>query len=227
MAARWQFPITARPDAQPGRAISARRSRSADPNPINQLLFVQTAEIILRDSLAPEKAVLVDVWTRKTWQSLLTPGGWVLLGMAIVLHTGVVSIPLPVVTFLYYGAFTAGLLLAWRFHSSRIFFALLVLFLAQKALTFFLAGHMPEAGTGRMALESIGLLLPVNFILLSLAMERGFSWSSITPPGLLLFVESTVVAVLCRPGPQDPRCDRSRRALRSRRRGLLQGSASG
>jgi len=152
----------------------------------------------------PGKAGLVDVWTKKTLKSLLTPGGWVLLGMAIVLHTGVVSIPLPVVTFLYYGAFTAGLLLAWRFHSSRIFFALLVLFLAQRALTFFLAGQVPEAGTGRMALESIGLLLPVNFILLSLAMERGFSWSSITAPGLLLFVESTVVAVLCRPGPQDP-----------------------
>ena len=156
------------------------------------------------DSLAPEKAPVVDVWTKKTLTSLLTPGGWVLLGMAIILHTGVVSIPLPVVTFLYYGAFTAGLLLAWRFHSSRIFFALLVLFLAQKALTFFLAGHIPEAGTGRMALVSIGLLLPVNFILLSLASERGFSWLSNTPAGLLLFVESTVVAVLCRPGPRDP-----------------------
>jgi diguanylate cyclase (GGDEF)-like protein len=155
------------------------------------------------DSLAPEKAPVVDVWTKKTLTSVLTPGGWVLLGMAIILHAGVVSIPLPVVTFLYYGAFTAGLLLAWRFHSSRIFFALLVLFLAQKALTFFLAGHIPEAGTGRMALESIGLLLPVNFILLSLASERGFSWSSNTPAGLLLFVESTVVAVLCRPGPRD------------------------
>ena len=82
------------------------------------------------DSLAPEKAGLVDVWTKKTLKSLLTPGGWVLLGMAIVLHAGIVSIPSPVVTFLYYGAFTAGLLLAWRFHSSRIFFALLVLFLA-------------------------------------------------------------------------------------------------
>lgn len=66
------------------------------------------------DSLAPEKAPVVDVWTKKTLTSLLTPGGWVLLGMAIILHTGVVSIPLPVVTFLYYGAFTAGLLLAWR-----------------------------------------------------------------------------------------------------------------
>src|SRR6202049_64724 len=157
------------------------------------------------DSLAPEKAGLVDVWTKKTWKSLLTPGGWVLLGMAIVLHSSVVSVPLPVVTFLYYGAFTAGLLLAWRFHSSRIFFALLVLFLARKALTFFLAGHIPEAGTGRMALESIGLLFPVNFILLSLAIERGFSWSSIAPAGLLLFVESTMVAVLCRPDRSEGR----------------------
>jgi GGDEF domain-containing protein len=188
----------------PALGFQSRRTRSADPNPINQLLFAQTAAILLVDSLAPEKAGLVDVWTKKTLKSLLTPGGWVLLGMAIVLHTGVVSIPLPVVTFLYYGAFTAGLLLAWRFHSSRVFLALLVLFLAQKALTFFLAGHIPETGTGRLAVESIGLLLPANFILLSLAMERGFSWSSITPPGLLLFVESTVVAVVCRPGPQDP-----------------------
>src|ERR1700680_2918950 len=82
-------------------AISERRTRSADPNPINQLLIVQSAEIILMDSLAPEKAGLVDVWTKKTLKSLLTPGGWVLLGMAIVLHTGVVSVPSPVVHFLY------------------------------------------------------------------------------------------------------------------------------
>jgi len=128
-------------EARRGDPISARRTRSADPNPINQLLFVETAEIILGDSLAPEKAGLVDVWTIKTLKSLLTPGGWVLLGMAIVLHSGGRQHPVAG----RHPCFITGLSLHRRtsarlaipFHSIRIFFALLVLFLARKALNVF------------------------------------------------------------------------------------------
>jgi len=46
-----------------------------------------------------------------------------------------------------------------------------------------------------------GLLLPLDFVLLSVAQEKGFTFSSVAPPALMLFVESVMVAVLCRPDP--------------------------
>ena len=150
------------------------------------------------------------VWNRRqlnssvktTLKSLLTPGGWIVLAVVLVLHGGFVSPGIPVLSFLYFAALAAGLFLAWRFHASRVLFALLVIFLAQRAVEFFSGGQMTEFGPGRVALDTISLLLPLNFVLLSMASECGFSWSSIAPPGLLLLVESVSVAILSRPGTQ-------------------------
>jgi GGDEF domain-containing protein len=50
-------------------------------------------------------------------------------------------------------------------------------------------------------MAAIGLLLPLNFVLLSFEQEKGFTFSSVAPAALLLFVESVIVAVLCRPVP--------------------------
>jgi GGDEF domain-containing protein len=136
-------------------------------------------------------------------KSLLTPG-ICLVAVAILLHTGLVAPSATILAYAFYTATIAGLLLAWRFHSSRIFFALLVLFLSQEAISYFssfTAGHLSASGPGRMALAAVGLLLPLNFVLLSLHKERGFTFSSIAPPSLLLFVESVIVGVLCRPEP--------------------------
>jgi GGDEF domain-containing protein len=133
-------------------------------------------------------------------KSLLTPGICLLVVVAL-LHTGLVT-PSPVlIAYAFYGVLIAGLLLAWRFHSSRTFFALLVLFLAQQAITYFSGGHVSTSGPGSTALAAVGLLLPFNFVLLSFLQERGFTFSSVAPPSLLLFVQSVIVAVLCRPGP--------------------------
>jgi GGDEF domain-containing protein len=133
-------------------------------------------------------------------KSLLTPAIW-LLATAALMHTDLVTPSAALIAFAFYGALIAGLLMAWRFHSSRIFFGLLVLFLAQQAIAYFSSGHVPASGPGRTALAAIGLLLPLNFVLLSLQKEKGFTFSSIAPPSLLLFVESVIVAVLCRPEP--------------------------
>ena len=65
----------------------------------------------------------------------------------------------------------------------------------------FLAGHVPPSGPGSTALAAVGLLLPLNFVLLSLQQEKGFSFSSIAPPALLLFVRVCHRGVLCRPEP--------------------------
>jgi GGDEF domain-containing protein len=131
-------------------------------------------------------------------KALLTPGIWI-LAVAILLHTGLVAPSVALITFVLYAALIAGLLMAWRFHSSRIFFALLALFLAERAISYFSGGRVAAGGPGNIALAAVGLLLPLNFVLLSLAQEKGFTFSSVAPPSLLLFVESVVVAVLCRP----------------------------
>jgi GGDEF domain-containing protein len=147
-------------------------------------------------------------------KSLLTPG-ICLVAVAILLHTGLVTPSVSLITYAFYTAAIAGLLLAWRFHSSRIFFALLVVFLAQEAISYFSSlvpsglsasvaftpAHVPAGSPGSVALAAVGLLLPLNFVLLSLHKERGFTFSSIAPPTLLLFVQSVIVGVLSRPQP--------------------------
>jgi GGDEF domain-containing protein len=137
---------------------------------------------------------------KATAKSLLLPGG-LLLAAATLLQSGLLTLTTPGLLFLFYAAVTAGLLLAWRFHSSRVFFALLVLLLAQEAIAAFSAGRPPLMGPGRIALEAVALLVPLNFVLLSLLRERGFGFSHIGPLFLLLFVQSVAVSAICRAEP--------------------------
>jgi GGDEF domain-containing protein len=131
-------------------------------------------------------------------KSLITPG-ICLAAVAALLHTGLVTPSPLLIAYAFYGVLIAGLLLAWRFHSSRIFIALLLVFLAQQAIAYFSQGRIASSGPGSIALAAVGLLLPFNFVLLSFEQEKGFTFSSIAPAGLLLFVESVIVAVVCRP----------------------------
>ena len=138
--------------------------------------------------------------TPKNLKSLFLPGGAILLAAGLLLETGLLSISASAVDFSYYAVFFAGTLLAWRFHSSRVFFALLTLLLSHRALEFFSAGRPVSFGPGRIALELVAFLLPLNFVLFSCIRERGFAVSVISPQLGLLFLESVVVALLCRPG---------------------------
>jgi GGDEF domain-containing protein len=132
-------------------------------------------------------------------KSLLIPGA-ALLAAAVFLQTGLLE-PVPaLVSYGFYGAVIAGLLLAWRFHSSRIFFALLVLSLARQAISYFPLKHFSGGGSGTIVL-AVGVLLPLDFVLLSFAQERGMAARNIAPAALFLFIESVIAAVLCRPGP--------------------------
>jgi GGDEF domain-containing protein len=137
-------------------------------------------------------------------KSLLIPG-ICLVAVAILLHTGLVTPSVALISYAFYATAIVGMLLAWRFHSSRIFFALLTVVLAQEAISYFsssfTSGRVPAGSPGSLALAAMGLLLPLNFVLLSLHKERGFAFSSIAPPTLLLFVQSVIVGVLCRPQP--------------------------
>jgi diguanylate cyclase (GGDEF)-like protein len=134
-----------------------------------------------------------------TLKSLFVPGGILLLAAVVLLAGGFPPISAAAVDFYYYAVFAAGILLAWRFHSSRVLFALIMLLLAHRAIAFF-SGPAVSNGSGRIAFEAIAFLLPLNFIVLSLARECGLGIPAITPRLLLLFLESVFVAVLCRPG---------------------------
>jgi diguanylate cyclase (GGDEF)-like protein len=109
----------------------------------------------------------------------------------------------PSLAFYYVGAFVAGLLLAWRFNSSRVLFCLLTLLLAHRAVDFFSAGQLRTAtvhtGPGRTALVLAALLVPLNFIAFAAMRERGLIIAGIAPRFGLLFLESVIFAVLCRP----------------------------
>ena len=140
----------------------------------------------------------VEIWDRTTIKSLLIPGAIVFAATAILLRSGLVPIAPSAINFYYYAVFGGGILLASRFHSSRVFFALLVLFLGQRAIEFF-ATPTTTSGPGHIAVEAVAFLWPINFVLFSFVRERGLSLNSIGSRLGLLFVESVFVAVLCRP----------------------------
>jgi GGDEF domain-containing protein len=128
------------------------------------------------------------------------PGGILLLAAVALLSGGFLPVSAAAVDFYYYAVFAAGILLAWRFHSSRILFVLIILLLAHRALEFFSDGRVAAIGPGRIAFETIAFLLPINFVALSLVRERGLGIPAITPRLVWLFFESVLVAFLCRPG---------------------------
>jgi diguanylate cyclase (GGDEF)-like protein len=145
----------------------------------------------------PNWSRAVQVWSKTTLKSLLIPGGILLSGVVVLMASGWLTLALPALSFLYYCALIGGMLLAWRFHSSRSFFALVVLFLAQEAVALS-GGAFAWAGTPEWtAVRAAALLVPLNFVLIALMQERGFTVAAIAPVGLFLSVQSVIVAVLC------------------------------
>jgi diguanylate cyclase (GGDEF)-like protein len=141
----------------------------------------------------------------RTWKAWLVPGGLLLALAAAIANSSLFVQVAPSLAFFYVGVFAAGLLLAWRFNSSRVLFSLLVLLLAHRAVDFFAAGQT-HAGPGRTAAALAALLIPLNFIVFAELRERGLSVAGIAPRFGLLFLESVVFAVMCRPenSPTDP-----------------------
>jgi diguanylate cyclase (GGDEF)-like protein len=145
-----------------------------------------------------------------TWKAWLVPGGLLLALVAALVNSSLFLQIAPSLAFYYVAVFTAGLLLAWRFHSSRVLFSLLVLLLAHRAVSFFSAGQVQagfvRTGPGHTAVSLAALLIPLNFIVFAAMRERGLTIAGIAPRFGLLFLESVVFAVMCRPenSPADP-----------------------
>jgi diguanylate cyclase (GGDEF)-like protein len=136
--------------------------------------------------------------TARTWKAWLVPGGLLLTLAATLVNSSLFARVAPSLPVFYVGVFVAGLLLAWRFNSSRVLFSLLLLLLAQRAVDFF-AASQTQTGPGRTAVTLTALLIPLNFILFAAMRERGLTVAGIAPRFGLLFFESVVFAVLCRP----------------------------
>jgi diguanylate cyclase (GGDEF)-like protein len=136
----------------------------------------------------------LDAWNKPTLHFLTLPGGVLLACAAALAHSNWVALPAASLNFLSYCALIGGMLLAWRFHSSRILLALLLVYLFQEALTLLAPAHGRAWFGSEIAI--VGVLLPLNFILIGLMQERGLTVSSLAPPLLLLFVQSTFAAVL-------------------------------
>ncbi len=136
-------------------------------------------------------------WNQSVLKSLLLPGGALLLATILLLASPSIALSAPAITFGLYIIIFAGLFLAWRFHSSRVFFALLTLLLANTAIVQFSSGHLLTPAA-RIALASAAALVPLNFLVLALIRERGFTSDGLMPLAISLFVECVVVTVLCR-----------------------------
>jgi len=134
----------------------------------------------------------------KAWKAWLMPGGLLLALVAGLVNSSLFNQVAPSLSFYYVAAFAGGLLLAWRFNSSRILFSLLSLLLAHRAVDFFASGNV-RTGPGHTAVLFASLLVPLNFVVFALMRERGLIIAGIVPRFGLLFLESVVVAVACRP----------------------------
>lgn len=145
----------------------------------------------------------------RTWKAWLVPGGFLLALAASLVNSSLFNQIAPSLSFYYVAVFAGGLLLAWRFNSSRVLFSLLSLLLAHRAVAFFSVADVAAAahsGPGRTAATLVALLVPINFIVFTLMRERGFTVAGTAPRLGLLFLESVLLAVMCRPenSPVDP-----------------------
>ncbi len=139
----------------------------------------------------------------RTWKAWLIPGGLLLALAAALVNSSLFVQVAPSLSFYYVAVFASGLLLAWRFNSSRLLFSLLALLLAHRAVAFFSNGPIQTGnvltGPGRTATALAALLIPLNFIVFAQMRERGLTIAGIAPRFGLLFLEAVVFAVLCRP----------------------------
>jgi len=105
---------------------------------------------------------------------------------------------LPLLVRIYpYVVWAAGVLVAWRFNRSQLFFAILILAVSDRALFYLAAGQPPEGAAAVIAFNAISFLLPLNLLFISMMREQGFlEKRNLWRLGLVAF-EVIVVALIC------------------------------
>lgn len=129
---------------------------------------------------------------------LTLPGSLLLVISALLIRVGVLSDhKSPAVQFFPLVVFGIGLALSAFFRRSRLFFALLMLGIAQSAFAWIIP-HLSPASASITA-NGIGLLLPLNLLALAFVKERGI----ISPAGRrrlgIIAGQIAAVALLCLP----------------------------
>lgn len=129
---------------------------------------------------------------------LTLPGSLLLVISALLIRVGVLLNPKsPAVQFFPLVVFGIGLALSAFFRRSRLFFALLILGLAQIAFTWILP-HL-SSPSARISANAIALLLPLNLLALIFLKERGI----ISPVGrrrlAVIAGQIATIALLCIP----------------------------
>lgn len=104
---------------------------------------------------------------------LILPGGLLLLASALAIHAGMWRDTSTTLWRDYpYVIFGSGLLLSAVFNRSRLFFALLIVALSDRALVL-LVPRLASVGVHRTIFDAIALLLPLNLLALSFMRDRG------------------------------------------------------
>jgi diguanylate cyclase (GGDEF)-like protein len=143
----------------------------------------------------------MTLWTRAALKSVFVPGGFILVLAALLFHESWIPLSPAGISFFYYSVFVAALALSLRFRSLRIVFCAILLLLAHYALKAKNPHlHPPQ---GRMAFEAIALLIPLDFILLTLIPERNLTREHFVGISAVLFFQATFVAVFARPDQPD------------------------
>jgi len=131
----------------------------------------------------------------------LLPEAALVAGAVAFLRLGDRSTVASFAQFYPYAVFGAGLLLAWRFQRSRLFFSIVLLGLASFALLRSAATGPHGALAWRITYQSVAVLLPLDLAALALLGERGV----LTRAGVLRFVaiaaEVALVLELVRRAP--------------------------
>ena len=118
------------------------------------------------------------------------PGGAVLIALALMLRRGVLVPDAEFANFCYYASFGIGLILSLRFHSVRLCFALLALALG---------GRAPAALSGSVVVAAVAILVPLNLIVFSFMVDRGFSRRDLAVRFGVFFAQFIGIAFLSRP----------------------------
>lgn len=146
----------------------------------------------------------MEFWTRRAIKSIFLPGGVLLLGAVLLLKPGLIPYPAVGITFFYYAVFVAAALLAWRFHSTRILFAVVLLLLGHHAIVWYGQHPTGDGNLVHITFELVALFVPLDFALLTFFPERGTEGRSLFWFLLLLLVESMLVAIIARPDQVAP-----------------------
>jgi diguanylate cyclase (GGDEF)-like protein len=133
----------------------------------------------------------------KMFSSFALPDGLLLLAVVGLLRpTGLPAWTGMFVMICDYLVLGAGMLLGWFVGLSRVMFATLLLVIADGALQVSAQG-IAAAGVGRTVFNVVGVLLPLNFLALSLIRERGLAVRRELGWVGLLLVQALLVIWFC------------------------------